>query len=168
MCCPPGNILQRIHFLQHSFKLQLIQHNHLLLRTVLLLILQLQVSLLCPSCFWHQCLCLLDEQVQTTARITRWWFLVWSRRQSILPCLLMSSRPATEGWWGSLALWEDRGGSLRSERIWSDWKSWPQRFSSMSVSQPGAEGSDLWRVYRRKIPSCRGEKNVKPNPTHLI
>lgn len=41
------------------------------------------------------------------------------------------------------SLWEGRGGSPWSERIWADTQHWPQRFHSVAASQPGAEGSDL-------------------------
>lgn len=66
------------------------------------------------------------------------------------------------------SLWEGRGGSPWSERIWADTQHWPQRFHSVAASQPGAEGSDLWRACKSKTPSHGRVKPVKPNSTYLI
>lgn len=66
---------------------------------------------------------------------------------------------------GGCLAWKWGHDILVSERIWCQVQCWPQRFSSVSVSQPGAGGSSLSGLWKSK--SWQG-KTLKSNPAYLI
>lgn len=90
-----------------------------------------------------------------------------SGRRSVSPHSLSLSGCAARGWQEHVChSWGDHS-ILISERVWCQVQHWAQRFDPVSVSGPGAEGSNCWGLWKSKSPSHDRGKPVESNPTYL-
>lgn len=126
--------------------------------------LQLYVSLLLTLHLMSDC----SSWVSTLRSDNQGTVFMRSRRQSASPHSFSVSVCAPDGWREQDVTWRQGCDILISERIWCQVQHWPQRFNPLSVSQPGAEDSNLWGLWESKSPSHGRGKLVKSNPTYLI
>lgn len=161
MCCPPGNILQRRHYLQYNFILHISNVTTSSYKEQSRsLCIQLYVVLLPTLCLMLGACGSWISKLRSRFRQPGGCF---SSDQQGKLSHLAASGPLDllqKDGRSTLSLWEGRSVSLWSERIWSDVQRWPQRFNSMPVPQTGAEGSDLRELCKIKSPSHGGGENL--------